>query len=145
MKTSKKTIKELAEYFDKELQMKLPIVLLPNGDLVYKNFLIKKLANNNWGVFNSVNKDLKDQYHLKSCALMAAKAYNHKHFNRCNEIKLLDNNYWSNYSDNLIYKNIIKNTSDEKYPIILTRLEESEFQTCKYKIKISKMFKNTFV
>ena len=144
MKTSKKTIKELAEYFDQELQVKLPVILLPNGNLVYKNYLIKKLANN-WGVFNVLSNDLKDQYHLKSCALIAAKAYNNKHFNRCNEIKLLDNNYWSNHSDNLIYKNIIKHISDDKYPIMLTRMEESEFQANQYKIKISKMFKYTFV
>ena len=145
MKTSKKTIKELAQYFDQELQIQLPLTVLANGSLVYKDFLIKKLPNNKWGIFNIFNKDLKEEYNLKSCALMGAKAYNFKHFNKCNEIKILDNNYWSNYSDTVIYRSILNNISDEKYPIVLTRLEESDFQANQYKHKISKLFKSTFV
>ena len=46
----KRTIKELANYFDQELQKKLPINILPNGILSYKNFLVKPLSNNKWGV-----------------------------------------------------------------------------------------------
>ena len=145
MKNSKKTIRELAQYFDQELQTKLPITILPNGALVYKDYLVKQLPNNNWGVFNIMNKDLKDQFHLKSCALIAAKAYTHRYFYKCNEIKDLDNSYWANYSDFVVYKNIINKSSDEQYPILLTRLEESDYRANKVKNKISKLFKHPFV
>ena len=145
MKNSKKTIRELAQYFDQELQTSLPISILPNGALVYKDYLVKQLPNNNWGVFNIMNKDLKDQFHLKSCALIAAKAYTHRYFYKCNEIKDLDNSYWANYSDFVVYKNIINKSSDEQYPILLTRLEESDYRANKVKNKISKLFKHTFV
>lgn len=144
MKT-KIAIKELADYFDQELQTKLPIKILPNDALGYNNFLIKRLSNGNWGVFNALNKDLINQYYLKSCALMAAKFYSHRQHIKCHEIKDLDNNYWSNYSDSLIFKNIIKTAPDEKYLIILTRLEESTNQSDYYKKIISRLFKHTFV
>ena len=145
MKNSKKTIRELAQYFDQELQTSLPISILPNGALVYKDYLVKQLPNNNWGIFNIMNKDLKDQYHLKVCALIAAKAYTHRYFHKCIEIKDLDNNYWANYSDFVVYKNIINKSTDDQYPILLTRLEESDYRANKVKNKISKLFKHTFV
>lgn len=141
----KRTIKELANYFDQELHQILPLKVLANGSLIYKNHFVKKLHNNNWGVFNVLSNDLKEQYHLKSCAVMAAKAFNNKNYNRCNELKLLDNNYWSNYNNSLLYKNILPSVSDEKYQIILTKLEESIYQVDTSKNKIYKMFKHTFI
>jgi len=143
MKT-KTAIKELADYFDQELQTKLPIKILPNGALGYNDFLVKKLPNGDWGVFNVLNKDLINQYYLKSCALMAAKFYNHRQFAKCHEIKELDNRYWSNYSDTLIFKNTI-DISSEKYHILLTRLEESTYQSDHYQKIISRLFKHTFI
>ena len=145
MKSQKNTIKQLANYFDQELQAKLPINVLPNGSLVYKDFLVKQLPNSNWGVFNLKNKDLINQYYLKSCALMAAKSYSHKLFNKCNQIKELDNSYWSNYSDTVVFKHNINKVSDDKYHILLTRLEESSYQAEVFKKKIYSLFKYTFV
>lgn len=141
----KKTIKDLASYFDSEFELILPIYVLPNGSLLYKNFVIKQLYNKNWGVFNKQNKDLINQYHLKSCALMAANAYNHRFFNKCNEIKELDRKYWSNHINSLISKNNIKSSNEDNYHILLTKLEECDLKANWYKNKISKLFKNTFV
>jgi hypothetical protein len=76
---------------------------------------------------------------------MAAKFYNHRQYNRCHEIKELDNSYWFNYSDTLIFKNMIDKLPDEKYLIVLTKLEESTNQSEYYKKIISRMFKHTFV
>ena len=144
MKNKSKTVKELANYFDQELQSLLPISILPNGALAYKNFLVKQLPTGNWGVFNIKNKDLVNQYYLKSCALMAAKFYNHRQFIKCNEVKALDNSYWSNYSDTVVFKSNINKVSDEKFLILLTRLEESLNQAELYKQRISLLFKWTF-
>ena len=147
MKNTKKTknnIKELASYFDKDLQATLPVSILPDGGLLYKNFLVKQLKNKNWGVYNLENNDLKNQYYLKSCALMAAKAFHHLQFNRCSEIKSLDDRYWSCYSDTLFFKNNIAKTTDDKYEILLSRLEESNFQSELQKYRIYRLFKCTF-
>lgn len=145
MKNQKKTIKELAQYFDQELQTLLPISVLPNGALVYKDYLVKQLPNDNWGVINVSSKELKEKFHLKSCALIAAKAYTHKHFNKGIEIKELDNNYWVNHLDVTLYKNIINKANAEQYPILLTRLEESDYRTNKFKNNIYKLFTQAFV
>ena len=76
---------------------------------------------------------------------MAAKYYNHRQYVRCHEIKELDNSYWSNYSDTLVFKNNIGKVSDEKYPILATRLDESHYQVEYFKERISVLFKATFV
>jgi hypothetical protein len=141
----KKHIKELAYYFDTELQKQLPISLLPNGSLVYKDFLVKELQNGNWGLFNIQTKDLINQYYLKSCALIAAKSYSSRQFKKCFEIKELDNGYWSNYSDTLIFKQNLKSVKEDRYAILETRLEESTHQSTVYKHKIYSLFKLTFV
>lgn len=145
MKNKSKTIKELALYFDQELQANLPITILPNGALGYKDFLVKQMPTGTWGLYNTRNLDLVEEYYLKSCALMAAKFFNHKQVEKRNEIKELDTNYWSHYCDSLIFKNNIDKVSDDRYIILLTRLEESNFQTRQYKNKISILFKWTFV
>lgn len=137
-------IADLAKYFDQELQKTLPIVLLPNGALGYHNFLIKRLPNDRWGVFNVKSKDLINEYHLKSCALMSAKFYNHYQYHLCHEVKDLDNKYWSHHSDSLVFKITIENASDEKYSIIEARLDESIHKSSYYQKRISKLFKLTF-
>lgn len=141
----KKQIKDLAYYFDKELQRQLPISLLPNGSLVYEDFLVKQLYNGNWGLYNIKSKDLINQYYLKSCALIAAKSYSNRQFKRCSEIKELDNGYWSNYSDTMIFKRNLTSVSSDRFTILETRLEESTHQSTVYKHKIYSLFKLTFI
>lgn len=138
-------IKELAEQFSHELDTKLPVHVMPNGDIVYKNYVVRKMTSENWGVFNLQNKDLVDQFFLKTCALMAAKAYNHTRVEKYFEIKRLDNKYWANYSDSLIYKKNIKNAKDfDRYLVLLNKLEESEAKVKYYKEEISRTFKWSF-
>ena len=59
-------VKELAEQFSHELDSKLPVHVMPNGDIIYKEYLIRKLSNDNWGIYNRSNKDLIDQFFLKT-------------------------------------------------------------------------------
>lgn len=144
MKTTTSLANEFSSFFNENFQKALPVISFENGSIKYKNFLIKKLSNQNWGVFDLNSKILKNQYYLKSCALLAAYAYSYRNFNKCTEIKNLDDTYWSNYSDSVIFKHLLNKSSDDNYPILLTRLEESMYKTSLYKNKISKLFKNTF-
>ena len=142
----KQVVKELAEHFQNELDRKLPITVLPDGGMVYKDFLVKQNSTGNWGVYNFRNRTLIEQYFLKSCALMAAKAYSTTSLDKFFEIKRLDNKYWSNYSDSQVYRKNIKSAKEfDRYVILLNKLEDSEHKTEHYKEAISRMFKWSFV
>jgi hypothetical protein len=142
----KKVIKELAEQFSHDLTTSLPVSVMPNGNLVYKNYLVKQTPDQNWGIYNLNNKELVDYFFLKTCALMAAKAYNNVTLEKYFEIKRLDNRYWANYCDNMIYKKNIKTAKDfERYLILLNKLEDTESKVKYYKDEISRMFKWSFV
>ena len=141
-----KIIKEFAEYFDQELQTTLPISVLPDGSLLYKDFLVKQLDNTYWGVYNILSKDLINEYFLKSCALIAAKEYNNKHYEKYQSVKLLDSKYASVTNDATVFKhNIELVADDEKYHILLTRLEESTSLSQYYKQLILRLFRQSFI
>ncbi len=151
MKKSKRKIptiriKELARELSSELEQKLPLTILPNGGIVYKNFLVKQKKDGTWAVYNYQDRNFIEQYFLKTCALMAAKAYNNIQLDKFHEIKRLDNCYWANHSDTQVYSHNIKITKDfNRYLILLNKLEESKLKETYYKDEISKMFKWSFV
>ena len=145
-KPKKRVIRELAEQFTIELNKQLPITVLPNGDTVYKDYLVRQLPSENWGLFNYKTKELVEEFFLKSCALLAAKAYSCVQIRKFKEIKTLDSRYWANYCDSQVYKHNIKLTKDTgRYLILLDRLEHSELLARQYKGEISRMFKGSFV
>lgn len=145
-KPKRRVIRELAEQFNVELNKQLPVSVLPNGDTVYKEYVVRQLPSGNWGLYNYKTKEFVDQFFLKSCALMAAKAYNHVQMRRFKEIKTLDGRYWANQSDAEVYKHNIKITKDtDRYLILLDKLENSESKAQQYKGEISRMFKTSFV
>lgn len=141
-----KIIKEFAGYFDQELQTTLPISVLPDGSLLYKDFLVKQLDNTYWGVYNILSKDLINEYFLKSCALIAAKEYNNRHYEKYQSVKLLDSKYASVTNDATVFKHNIELVADnEKYHILLTRLEESTSLSQYYKQLILRLFRQSFI
>jgi hypothetical protein len=145
-KPKEKVIKEIAQHFEADLKKSLPISIQPNGNVVYNDYYIKKNANGNWDLRHMTNHDVVDQFYLKTSALMAAKAYSKTQLERFFEIKRLDNQYWANYCDTLIYRNNIKKTKDfNRYLVLLNKLEQTEFLTEHYKEEISRMFKWSFV
>jgi len=145
-KNKTKIIKELAGKLEHEVDANLPIKPMPDGSVVYKSYIIKETAMGNWALYNRSTKDLIDQFFLKTCALMAAKAYDKVNLARYYEVKDLDNKYWANYSDTLVFKaNIKKTTSTERYLILLNKLENSNSLANHFRTKISKMFKWSFV
>jgi hypothetical protein len=145
-KSKPKQIKELAGQFEEEFKNNLPIVVLPNGNIAYKNFIIKKTAGEDWAIYAKHSNMLIDIYRLKTCAIMSAKAYERNNLNRFFEIKNLDNQYWASYSDYLVYETNIKKAKDfDRYLILLNKLENSKTRTEHLKEQISKMFKWSFV
>jgi len=144
-KSKKQLVTDLADQFAFELGNTLPITPLPNGAAVYKDYIIKRNATDNWGIFLKSTKQEVGQFFLKSSALMAAKAYDKVQMGKYYEIKDLDNKYWANHCDNLVYKNNIKTAKEfERFVILLNKLEDSETREEYYKGKISQMFKWSF-
>jgi hypothetical protein len=145
-KPKEKVIKELAQHFEEDLKKSLPISVQPDGSIVYKSYYIKKNANENWGLFNINTRDQVNEFYLKTCALMAAKAYSTVNLDKFHEIKRADNRYWSNYCDSQVYRKNIKTAKEfERYLILLNKLEHTEFLAEHYKEEISRMFKWSFV
>lgn len=139
-------LQELAEDFGSMYDKKVQLTLLPNGAVGYKDFIIKPSKKSAWAVFYSHNLlEPVGEYNLKSCAIMAAKAYNTVQINRFFEIKDIDNRYNTNYTEYLLYKQHIKIAKDlDRYLILLNKLEEADRKTQFYKDRITTMFRNTF-
>ena len=145
-KPKAKVIQQLAEVFEQDLKKTLPISIQPDGSIVYKSHYVKQIANGNWGLFNLNNKELIEEFYLKTSALMAAKSYDAVQLEKYFEIKRLDNRYWANYTDSLIYGRNMKTAKDfDKYQVLVTRYEHSTFLSEHFKEEISKMFKWSFV
>lgn len=145
-KHNTKIITEFAGYFDQELQTTLPISVLPDGSLVYKDLLVKQLDNKYWGVYNITSRDLINEYYLKSCALLAAKEYFHRHYEKYHNVKMLDSKYASVSTDASVFKNNISLVTDnDKYQIMLTRLEESNVLSQHYQHLILRLFRQSFI
>ena len=139
-------VRELAEQFRSEVEKELPVSILPDGNAVYKDYIVKQNKTGNWIIYNFKNKTIVDQFFLKTCALMGAKAYSKTQIEKFFEIKRMDNSYWANHSDTQVYKRNIKLTKDsERYLILLNKLEDSQAKETYFKEEISKMFKWTFV
>lgn len=144
-KPKAKIVKELAKQFEEEVKQNLPISIQPDGSLVYKNYLIKQDAIGDWCLYHLNNRILIETYHLKSCALMSAKAYGNTDLNKFFNIKQIDSKYWASFSDNQVYQRNIKKTKDfDRYLILLNKLEDSGYRVEQFKEQISTMFKWSF-
>jgi hypothetical protein len=144
-KPKPKFIKDLAGQFEVDLANTLPISIQPNGDIVYKDYVIKLNKFSNWALHYKSGPII-EQFYLKTCALMAARSYNCLDLNKSNSIRQLDRHYWTNYCDTLVFKNNIakKTISYDRYLILLNKLEYSQEKSDFYKNQISQSFKWTF-
>lgn len=146
LKPNKKLLKELASHFEDDFNANLPISVRANGDIVYKDYFIRKTPQENWAIYNIHSGDKVDEFFLKTCALMAAKAYYHIDLRRFNEIRYVDNQYRANYMQVIVFKNIMKKSPDfDRYQILLTKFEVSSAKMKHFKDEISHMFKWSFV
>jgi hypothetical protein len=140
-----KFIKELAGQFEVDLANTLPISIQPNGDIVYKDYVIKLNNFSNWALHYKSGPFI-EQFYLKTCALMAARSYHRLDLNKFNSIRQLDRHYWTHYCDTLVFKNNIakKTIAYDRYLILLNKLEYSQEKSDFYKNQISQSFKWTF-
>lgn len=140
-----KSIKQFAAELSGEFSS-LPITILPNGDIVYEQYLIKQHQKGYYELQSIQNYDIIFTFWMKSCALLAAHYYNLEDFNSYHEIQRLDRNYYKNSNDFALFSHCLKATKDfEQKVIFLNRLECSESQAAFFKRKISQLFKRTFV
>jgi hypothetical protein len=145
-KPKAKVIKDLASELEQDLKKTLPLAIQPDGSIVYKQYVIRKNKRENWDLTYLSNNDVIDEYYLKSCALMSAKAYDKVNLNKFIEIKLLDSQYWASYSDTQVYQKNIKTAKDfSRYMVLLNKLEYSKERADRFQQQISTMFKWTFV
>ena len=141
-----KVIKELATQFEEDFKNTLPINILPNGNIVYKQYTIKTNQQGDWIITKPSVIDPIGSFYLKTSALMAAKAYDRNDLNKMFEIKQIDTEYRNNHTASLIFANNIKKAKDfGRYVVLLNKLEYSQERTEHFKEKISKMFKWSFV
>ena len=91
----KRQAERLEQYLEAEFKDTLPIAVMANGSVVYKNFKIKQNKRGNYSLYR-IGGNFIDKFNLKACALMAAKYYSVNSLTPYNEVKDLDNNYHQN-------------------------------------------------
>lgn len=135
--------KKLESFLEEELK-KIPLVVLPDKSIVYKNYKIRQNKLGFW-VLKHINGDFIDQFRIKTTASLAAKFYDQTNFKRYNEIKLLDSQYWNSSTDATIFKHKYENTKDlDKRDIFMWRWEVTKGRAERYKSEISAIFKSNF-
>lgn len=140
----KKQAEKLERYLDEEFKVNLPVVVLSDKSLVYKNFKIKQDKRGYW-ILGRVGGNVVDKFNLKACALIAARFYSANNLNKYNEIKNLDTEYQKNSNDSEIFKYIYKKTSDSvKKDTCLWRWEISDQKARYAKSQIVTKFKLMF-
>ena len=140
----KKQAEKLERFLEDEFTKKIPIVILPNKDLLYKRFKIHKNNVGNWE-FRHITGDIIDKFNLKATAVLAAKFYDNSRFDRYNEVKNLDTGYWNNSVDALRFKKRLTGTEQvEKKELYAARYIVTASRAERYKAQISTIFTNNF-
>jgi hypothetical protein len=145
-KSNPKLIKELASHFEEDFKSSLPISIRKDGSMIYKEFCIKQDSSKNWVVYYIGTDDLVGTFFLKTCALMATKAYWRADMAKFHNIKELDGRYYASYMETQVCQNSMKKAIDyDRYQILLNKLELSQDKVAKFKNEISRTFKWSFV
>lgn len=140
----KRQAKQLESFLEDEFKKKIPIAVLPDKSLVYKRYKIKQNKQGLWAL-SYAGKDDIDYFRIKTTAILAAKFYDQTNFNRYNEVKTLDSQYWNNSNDASFFKYRYEHAKDlEQRDICLWRWEIADGRAKRYKEQISVMFKSNF-
>ena len=144
------TIKQVAKKLEKFLEDvndMMPLTILPDGSVSYKNYIIKKNKDSTWTLSRIQNqsKIFIDSFNLKSSALVAANYHRTNRIDLLIETKILDEHYWANYNDHLTFKELYKKTKDlVKRDLYLWRGELTRDRADYYRDKISNAFATSF-
>jgi hypothetical protein len=146
MKNKRKIAKQLENFLEEELQKNIPVSVLPDKSIAYKNYRVKPKADGSFDLhYGGIGFERLEKFNLKACALMAAKRHDRVQMEGFKEIIDLDRKYWSNYADTKYFEQKIKITKDiEKYCILHSRLDLSKHRAENYKEKIQSLFKMSF-
>lgn len=140
----KQQAKKLEHYLEEEFKKNIPLLVLNNHTVVYKNYKVKQNKNKTWDLKKS-NGDLIDSFKLKATALLAAKFYDQNNFKKYNEVKILDSQYWSTFVDSSFLKQRYNTTKDyELKDLYYSRWDISNTASEYYKDKISEIFRRSF-
>lgn len=143
MKKNKKKLEEFGNFIQETFDKNLPIDVLDDGSIVYKQYVICQDKNKKW-VLHS-NSSFIETFYLKATALLGAKTYNSNNLKQFFIIKELDNKYNQNAADSVIFKHFYKVTKDSvKRDNYLWRHEITLQRAKRYKAEIATMFKNNF-
>ncbi len=138
--------KRLENYFD-EFKKAMPLTVLSNGAIGYKEYVIKPKKNGSWNLCKIYGKHLVpvDTFNLKSCAIVSAVYHEANQLQKLLETKQLDDLYYSNYQDSVFFKHFYNKTTDPvKKDNYLWRQEITTQRATFYKDKISKAFRTVF-
>jgi hypothetical protein len=140
----KKQAERLEKFLEDEFTKKIPIVVLPNNDLVYKRFKIRKNKAGTWE-FRHFSGDLIDKFNLKVTAVLAAKFYDISRFDKYNEIKNLDIGYHTNSVDSIRFRQRLDESKQiDKKELYASRYIVTNSRAQRYKEQISSIFRNNF-
>jgi len=144
------TIKQVAKKLEKFLEDVndiMPLTILSDGSVAYKNYVIKKNKDSSWTLSRIQNqsKIFIEIFNLKSSALLAANYHRTNRIDLLIETKILDEHYWANYNDHLNFKELYKKTKDlVKRDLYLWRGELTRDRADYYRDKISNAFATSF-
>jgi len=142
----KPNVQKIAETLETEFNNTMKLVPLPDGSIVYKDYVVKENKHGRWAILKKNTLGNQGEFNLKSCALIAAKALSTVHLAQYNEIKMLDSRYWSSYNTTQFCRIAMPKIKDfDHYLIMLNKLEHNEWLAENCKAEISKRFQWSFV
>ena len=136
---------QLEKFLEEEITKNIPIVVLSDKSLVYKQYKIKENKKGLWDLVHVKTGDFIDNFRVKSTALLAAKFYDKNQFNKYSEIKHLDLKCWNNTIDSTVFKYKLETAKDlDRKDLFRCRFELSNSRAKFCKEEISRLFKAHF-
>jgi len=142
----KKAGKKLESFYN-EVKGNIPLSVLPNKAIGYKDYLIKSKKDGSWDLIKlyKTGTHVVDNFNLKSTAIISARYHEISNIQSLIETKELDNLYWTNHTDSEYFKHFYTKTQDPvKKDIFLWRHEITTQRATYYKDKISLTFRAMF-
>lgn len=140
----KRQARQIENFLEEEFNKKVPLLVLPNNNIAYKSFKIRKNNQGIWELRDAAN-DLINTFRLRATAVLAAKYYDSIDFRKYNEIKVIDTQYWNSAVDSGIFKYRYDHaTEQDKRDLYLSRWEITNQRAKFYREEITRKFKSTF-